>query len=652
MIARLTNSLLVLALTTLTGVGAVEISSQGLLDHFDPDSGLETNGKGQVTRWLNQADPDRSVKDLSTSTSVVAGPKGKMIRFDSPADSGHLAYQPPGNGILSKGYTIFTVVDLDPSENAFSRIHSNSSDTHSIFFHRKTGDMEVKIDQGGKARARRGYVSFFGPLINPRIGIITVRLTPESQELYFDGVLVDTAEAKIDSYNSGGAAFRIGNSVVGRIGHVLTYDSSATPDQLNKTGAALAEHYGLSWGGLAEAPAPPAPPIVPAEPPLRPIIGHRGNSSVAPENTLASIRAAAGLAQMTEFDVLESADGILVVIHDGKFERTTNGKGLVSSMKYAGGIDQLDAGSWFDPKFAGERLPTLDQSVTTAIELGLIPVIERKGGSAKHYYEVLSALGVLDKVHIIAFDWLFLADFRKLSPTASLGALGSGKLTNLKIGEIYASGANYIDWNHDVVDTAFLDKARAANLQVVVYTVNEVSRMLELLNLGVTTITTDKPAALDAALQAYADWSEAPAQALAKSERGFNSDPDGDLLANGIEIVLGTNPSLPDPPIIARDELSHSCSNHPSKDVAYRYFWSTDQLEWHPNGATSNEGLCVILRPSIRVNRSAPEIDDIDIHAFAMSGAETSVFVRLQSQLPSGETAETLIGQTKATQVR
>jgi glycerophosphoryl diester phosphodiesterase len=87
--------------------------------------------------------------------------------------------------------------------------------------------------------------------------------------------------------------------------------------------------------------------------------GHRGASAFAPENTLASFRlAAASGADYVELDVQRSCDGELVVIHDETLERTTNGRGRVGAAD-AAVLDGLDAGTWFDPQFAAERVPRL-----------------------------------------------------------------------------------------------------------------------------------------------------------------------------------------------------------------------------------------------------------------------------------------------------
>ena len=90
------------------------------------------------------------------------------------------------------------------------------------------------------------------------------------------------------------------------------------------------------------------------------IIGHRGACQTAPENTIASGRRAAELgADIVEFDVRTSADGVLYVLHDSTLDRTTNGRGPISQW-HSCDLDRLDAGSWFSPDFAGEPIPRMD----------------------------------------------------------------------------------------------------------------------------------------------------------------------------------------------------------------------------------------------------------------------------------------------------
>lgn len=90
------------------------------------------------------------------------------------------------------------------------------------------------------------------------------------------------------------------------------------------------------------------------------IVAHRGLLRHAPENTLANFRACLELRLGFELDVTRTKDGHLVCIHDSTVDRTTNGTGKVSEQTLAE-IREMDAGSWFDPKFAGEKVPTVDE---------------------------------------------------------------------------------------------------------------------------------------------------------------------------------------------------------------------------------------------------------------------------------------------------
>jgi glycerophosphoryl diester phosphodiesterase len=90
------------------------------------------------------------------------------------------------------------------------------------------------------------------------------------------------------------------------------------------------------------------------------LVGHRGLLRHAPENTLAGFAACLELRLGFELDVRRSKDGHLVVIHDATLDRTTTGKGKVVDHSLAE-LKKLDAGAWFDPAFAGQRIPTLDE---------------------------------------------------------------------------------------------------------------------------------------------------------------------------------------------------------------------------------------------------------------------------------------------------
>ncbi|PKO58401.1 MAG: glycerophosphodiester phosphodiesterase, partial [Betaproteobacteria bacterium HGW-Betaproteobacteria-19] len=105
--------------------------------------------------------------------------------------------------------------------------------------------------------------------------------------------------------------------------------------------------------------------------PLPRVLAHRCGGQLAPENTLAGLDAAAACAcRGVEFDVMLSADGQAVLIHDETLDRTTNGRGPVAETALAQ-LRLLDAGSWFSSRFAGEGLPTLDAALDRCVALEL-----------------------------------------------------------------------------------------------------------------------------------------------------------------------------------------------------------------------------------------------------------------------------------------
>ena len=129
------------------------------------------------------------------------------------------------------------------------------------------------------------------------------------------------------------------------------------------------------------------------------VIGHRGAAGHAPENTLVSLEKAAALGvRWVEFDTKLSADGVPVVFHDDKLERTTDGRGPVAEMPLAE-LLALDAGTWFGDGFAGEPVPTLGQAMATLTRLGLGANVEIKASPGREA-ETGDTVGV-----VLKSDW-------------------------------------------------------------------------------------------------------------------------------------------------------------------------------------------------------------------------------------------------------
>ncbi len=153
------------------------------------------------------------------------------------------------------------------------------------------------------------------------------------------------------------------------------------------------------------------------------LIAHRGYSAVAPENTLASFRAAIQEGVWgVELDVHLCADGVPVVIHDETVDRTTNGTGKVME-KTVSQLQALDAGSWFHPQFASETIPTLQEVLQlftpTAINL-LIEVKSPPPWSSQEIKQLIQLLAT-SRCIVISFDHDLLHRLQQLAPQMICG---------------------------------------------------------------------------------------------------------------------------------------------------------------------------------------------------------------------------------------
>jgi len=121
------------------------------------------------------------------------------------------------------------------------------------------------------------------------------------------------------------------------------------------------------------------------------VVGHRGFKAVAPENTIASFEAAAAVGtDYMELDVHQTKDGELVLMHDSKVDRTTNGKGAIRDLTF-GEIRALDAGN-------GQRVPTLREALIWAKEKGVRIDIDHKDGAVEDIARVIHETGMTKRV--------------------------------------------------------------------------------------------------------------------------------------------------------------------------------------------------------------------------------------------------------------
>ena len=129
------------------------------------------------------------------------------------------------------------------------------------------------------------------------------------------------------------------------------------------------------------------------------IVCHRGAESFAPENTLTSVDLAFSQGfKFAEIDVRETLDGLPVVIHDSRVNRTTNSTGKIKDLTYAQAT-RLDAGSWFDKFFSGEKLPKLEDVLILAKGRGKV-YIEIKEAKPKTIIDIVEKTGMLNNTFI------------------------------------------------------------------------------------------------------------------------------------------------------------------------------------------------------------------------------------------------------------
>lgn len=235
------------------------------------------------------------------------------------------------------------------------------------------------------------------------------------------------------------------------------------------------------------------------------IIGHRGACAHAPENTLASIRRAAALgARWVEFDVRLTREGDLVLMHDGDVKRTTNGRGRVLDLTLAE-LGALDAGAWFGAAFAGERVPTLAETIALLAELGLGANIEIKSGAAEAG-ATAAALARILAAHwraaapplVSSFEVPALEAMRAVAPHWPRGLLLK-EIGGDWRGLLDRLGAATLNVDHRPLDAGRVAAARAAGRPVLCYTVNDPARARQLFAWGVSAVFTDRPDALLAA---------------------------------------------------------------------------------------------------------------------------------------------------------
>lgn len=230
------------------------------------------------------------------------------------------------------------------------------------------------------------------------------------------------------------------------------------------------------------------------------VIAHRGGGTLAPENTLAAIRC--GLAhgfRAVEFDVMLTADGVPILMHDPRFGRTVSGRGSVSQCS-AAELTAMDAGSWFAAEYAGEAPPTYwqvlefctGQGIWMNVEIKPAPGFEAQTGRAvaietRRFFDATP--GPLPLFSSFSMDALLAA--RDRAPSIPRGYL----LDRIPLdwqARLQENGAVALHTNHMHLTAKQTRAIQDAGYGVFCYTVNEPARAREILSWGVDAFCTDR----------------------------------------------------------------------------------------------------------------------------------------------------------------
>lgn len=225
------------------------------------------------------------------------------------------------------------------------------------------------------------------------------------------------------------------------------------------------------------------------------VIAHRGASAYAPENTMAAFKRAVEIgADAIELDVKLTKDRVVVVIHDDRVDRTTDGSGWVKYLSYEE-IKNLDAGSSYSDIFSGELIPTLDQVLrgvgeNILMNIELTNYSDARDDLPEKVLEMVESMDMTRRVLLSSFNPIALYKVRKRNREIKSALLVHGRepLLIRYLLELLVPH-DYFHPNESLLRGRLPRGHRKIN----VWTVNEKARIRELLRMGIAGIITDVP---------------------------------------------------------------------------------------------------------------------------------------------------------------
>jgi len=224
------------------------------------------------------------------------------------------------------------------------------------------------------------------------------------------------------------------------------------------------------------------------------VMAHRGLSADAPENTLYAFSDAISVgADFIELDVQQTRDGVLVVMHDSNLKRTTGVNKDIWDVDYAD-IQNLDAGSWFDPAYANARIPTLEETLQfvdkrAKLNIEIKPTKHGSDTLEQDVAELITRYQYTDACYVTSFSYGSLKKVKEANPE-----IRTGYLMSVAYGQFYSlKYADAFSLNKVFVTSQVVNAAHQQGKQIFAWTVNSMSEVRSLCNLHVDSIITDDP---------------------------------------------------------------------------------------------------------------------------------------------------------------
>jgi len=223
------------------------------------------------------------------------------------------------------------------------------------------------------------------------------------------------------------------------------------------------------------------------------VIAHRGASRVAPENTLAALKRAIEYgADYAECDVFQTKDGEIVLFHDEELERTTGKEGMIWDYTLAE-LKEMEAGSWFKEEFRGEPIPTLREAIRLVkgkMKLDIeIKVSGEDEGITEKVVDIIRSEDVGNACMVTSFEKQAIERVKEIAPDLVTGFIFDEEHPP----DIFDGNWDYVCSKRNIVDEAFVRKAKKRGKKVLVWTVDYPAEMKKLIALGVDGIITDVP---------------------------------------------------------------------------------------------------------------------------------------------------------------